>query len=139
MTTHCIPEPDRPSSETMLGAAIETTVWSMYVIATAHIIAASASGCEVARPALVTFRPRVRCVPVTRPVCADTRAPASAAAAGPRPSMLTPRSRRHAADDFRVLPSPGAPSARTGPKMMSRRLGAVDGRPLGRREAGTHG
>ncbi|MFF0212338.1 hypothetical protein [Streptomyces althioticus] len=48
MITHCMPEADRPSSDTMSGAAIDTIVWSMNVIATAHIIAASASGWEAA-------------------------------------------------------------------------------------------
>ncbi|GGX80106.1 hypothetical protein GCM10010515_54720 [Streptomyces fructofermentans] len=43
MTTHCIPEADRSSSSTMLGAAMETIVWSMNVIDTANSIAARAT------------------------------------------------------------------------------------------------
>ena len=37
---HCIPVSVRPSSRWMFGAAIETIVWSMNVIATAKIIPA---------------------------------------------------------------------------------------------------
>src|SRR5580698_4509957 len=36
---HCMPLLDRPRSASILGAAIETMVWSMNVIATAKIIA----------------------------------------------------------------------------------------------------
>ncbi|GGT09362.1 hypothetical protein GCM10010222_59120 [Streptomyces tanashiensis] len=50
MTTHCMPELERPSSRTMSGAAMETMVWSMNVIATANIIAASATVWFGSRP-----------------------------------------------------------------------------------------
>ncbi|GGS39027.1 hypothetical protein GCM10010270_05340 [Streptomyces violaceus] len=40
-----MPEDDRFSSRTMSGAAIDTMVWSMKVMATANIIAASATVC----------------------------------------------------------------------------------------------
>ena len=41
MTTHWTPVDERLSSRWMLGTAMETIVWSMNVIATAKIIAAS--------------------------------------------------------------------------------------------------
>ncbi|BDD73960.1 hypothetical protein SLITK23_42990 [Streptomyces lividans] len=63
----------------MSGAAIETIVWSMNVIATANIMAARASGWEVARrPAPGMLRSRFVGDPLTRPVCARAGAPASA-------------------------------------------------------------
>ncbi|MGD9986079.1 hypothetical protein [Pseudonocardia sp.] len=43
MTTQVTPLLVRPSSDWMFGAAIATIVWSMNVIATANIIAVSAS------------------------------------------------------------------------------------------------
>ena len=39
MIAHCIPLLDRPRSCWIVGAAIDTMVWSMNVIATAKIIA----------------------------------------------------------------------------------------------------
>jgi hypothetical protein len=41
LIAHCMPLLDRPRSSWILGAAIETMVWSMKVIATAKIMAVS--------------------------------------------------------------------------------------------------
>ena len=51
MTTHWTPVDDRLSSRWMLGTAMETIVWSMKVIATAKIIAASTQ----LRPCMLTL------------------------------------------------------------------------------------
>ncbi|GAA5019493.1 hypothetical protein GCM10025734_72700 [Kitasatospora paranensis] len=48
MTTHCIPAADSPSSRMMLGAAMDTMVWSMKVIDTANSMPASARDSLVA-------------------------------------------------------------------------------------------
>ncbi|GAA2761174.1 hypothetical protein GCM10010103_02150 [Streptomyces paradoxus] len=70
MTTHCIPEDDSPSSRTMSGAAIDTMVWSMNVMATANIIAASATLCCGADREGDAASPRPGRVLLTTSVCA---------------------------------------------------------------------
>ncbi|GHH42378.1 hypothetical protein GCM10018775_27150 [Streptomyces umbrinus] len=56
----------------MSGAAIDTIVWSMNVIDTANIIAASASGWEAARPAPDVLSLCCACVRLTWSVCVGT-------------------------------------------------------------------
>ncbi|GGR23326.1 hypothetical protein GCM10010497_26940 [Streptomyces cinereoruber] len=66
MTTHCIPEAERPSSAVMFGAAIETIVWSMNVIDTAKSMAASASFWRDAREAAAPSRVAVELPAIPR-------------------------------------------------------------------------
>ena len=56
MTTHWTPVDVRPSSRWMFGTAMETIVWSMNVIATAKIIAASTQ----LRPCMLSLTPPSR-------------------------------------------------------------------------------
>lgn len=65
-----MPDADRPSSRTMSGAAMETMVWSMNVIATANIIAVSATVCRGADRGADDVSPGREYVSHTRPVCA---------------------------------------------------------------------
>ena len=55
MIAHCIPLDDKPRSCWIVGAAIETIVWSMNVIATAKIIAVRISLRDRPPPAVLLW------------------------------------------------------------------------------------
>ncbi|GGZ96305.1 hypothetical protein GCM10010303_01130 [Streptomyces purpurascens] len=79
-----MPEDDRCNSRTMSGAAIDTMVWSMKVMATANIIAASATVCCCgADREGGEASPRPGRVLLTHPVCAGPCHVASQGNSGP--------------------------------------------------------